>query len=48
MEYGDDMTDEKQLSIIEDALEIWRDAAPNLTFAYTDDYSNVDLRIRFE
>ena len=48
MEYGDDMTHEKQLSIIEDAFEKWRDAAPSLTFSYTDDYNNVDLRIRFE
>ena len=48
MEYGDDMSHDKQLSIIEDALEIWRDAASTLTFTYTDDYKNVDLRIRFE
>ena len=46
MTYGDDMSHDKQASIMARAFKYWSDAAPRLQFAKTNVVGDADFRIR--
>ena len=45
---GEDMSEEDQQTVIEDAFQKWKDACSVLTFTQTTDYTNPDFKIRLE